>query len=164
MAHAHEPTGVFDKIVVSSWSEFSGLGDFTPLEVTYVPSGLRLHQLAFHHPPGTKPPTKRNGIVSAYYIGDDGFLLWRQGWGMAPPRSIPDSAPHGTVNAGQFDATWIKGREPGGVGPPNSTKADDVHFRLGWMPDSSEGVGPGWLLATDCLPLEELVQIVSSLK
>ena len=158
--------GTFERIIVQYWSGLDGLGDFRPLQPAYIPTGLRLEQLGFHYlpiPTGIKPPTKRNGVVIAVYLSDDGFVIFRHGWGMGPPASIADTVPHGVSAIGPLVATWIRGREPGGVGPPKSTKPDEVYLRLGWRPEPRGSAGPGWLLTTDCLPLEELERMAVSL-
>jgi hypothetical protein len=151
----------------SSWDELKGLADFDPLQPAVVPAGTEVDYLAFtYFPfPGTALPTTRNGIFVAQYRLPEGYLRIEYGWGMGlPSEDIPSDVPHGQVRAGKYEATWVRGRGLGGVGPPTGGKSDASYLRLAWRPDPSGASGSGWKITTDSLTLEELVKVAESMR
>ena len=153
-------------IQASTWNELKGLADFEALQPDYLPDGVEVVYLAFTYFPfeGTTTPTTRNGIFVAQYRLPNGYVRLEHGWGMGLPLSDISNEPHGTVQAGTYQATWVRGRGLGGVGPPVGGKTDDSYVRLAWRPDPNGSSGPGWKLTTDTLSLDDLVRIASSLR
>jgi len=166
--HAMTNTQVLKSAVIqgATWNDLKGLADFDPLQPAYLPQHTEVVYLAFTYFPfeGTTTPTTRNGIFVAQYRLPDGYLRLEQGWGMGLPLSDISNEPHGTVQAGSYEATWVRGRGLGGVGPPIGGKDNDSYLRLAWRPDANGATGPGWKLTTDTLSLDELTKVAASLR
>lgn len=156
----------FNKVDVD-WDEVKDLVSFEVLRPTSIPDEARLLHLTLHFMSKSPEfPLGRDGIILAFYrVGEDGFLSIEQGWGIAPPpeQLLGQAASHGMEQVAGYEVTWIIGRKPGGVGPPNSTKPDESHIRVGWKPDPKGSTGPGWELTTDSLSRQQLFSIVEGL-
>jgi hypothetical protein len=157
------------EVRVQTWAELEGFADFQVMEPTYLPEGVTLRRLAFYYlaprSGDSSFPTSRNGIVLAQYWSEEGFLLIEQGWGIGIWSSmVPDNVESGPVQWRNGPATWVRGFWPSNTPPPTAPRPESSYLKVGWRPDPQGMSGPGWLIRTNYLSLDELVRVADSLR